>query len=478
MNPSDSENPLLTRYILDDLPVADRLEVEHWIQENPALHAEVQGLQEVAEALRTEAPLLEMRLNPAQRARILQGPPRRATPAPRAVRPAQPGLVAGFMRLAAMIALVAGAFMLGRHYMPSQESLATTDTAPSPGVDVARAAPAETAVADTASPEPAPVEETSVVMVAETAPEKVEPEVVASEKAPSQPAIAVVAEVVPEEKAIEMVVGGEQDKANTAKLAANGVTVPADAGGFTSTNRRAADQSLLQPRLLRPSVAADARQLAAKPLSAVDKTAADTAARRKPDLHIHAWSHETASCPWNPQLRLLKVTIQLPADQEAVALGSHEYPVEVAFDANNVREFRRIGTRYQPPAELRSAGSQTIWYEFRPNGAPASTFENGKLIATVRLPGARFTTQAVGPFDASRLQVLDRGREWRQARGDFLFEAAVVALSLLLDGSADGELNQQMVLDLAQAARETGDPDGSRARFIGALRQLSRLAGR
>jgi hypothetical protein len=172
------------------------------------------------------------------------------------------------------------------------------------------------------------------------------------------------------------------------------------------------------------------------------------------------------------------VNLQFPADQEAVQIGDTDYPLEVAFDPNNVRQFRRLGTRHIPSPELRSAGQQVVWYEFRPNGSPASAHESGKLVATVRLPAARFTTQAIGPFDASRLQVIDRGQGWRQARDDFRFETAMLGLGLLLDGGLPGsDLNHQLLIQVAETAKGT-DPDGNRTRLVQALRQLAHLTGR
>lgn len=491
MNPSDFENPMLTRYALDDLPPAERDAVESWIRQNPALLEEVQGVQDLAEALRAQAPMHDLRLTPPQRARVLQGPPRRVAPAARFPRRTEsPGMLPGLLRLAAALALMAGAYLLGRKHdiglanpvlaeeAAPQPAVPNTESPQTPQTGLAAVKQSEPAAETAPSPTGAVEEPPAVLLAEEGAPVVIEPKVEAPRAAMPDNAPPETAEP---DREVRLVGGpATEKKAPVQPVAVPGVTVSAGpALAFANTSRRALDRPLLQPRLIRPPVSADARQLSAKPLQPGEAKAQPEPPRRKPDLHIHAWSYETASCPWNPEHRLLRVSLQLPADQEAVALGSHEYPVEVQFDPNYVREFRRLGARYQPPAELRSAGSQTLWYEFLPNGAPAATYENGKLVATVRVPGAKFTTQAVGPFDASRLQVLDRGNDWREARGDFIHETAVVGLGLLLDGAAHiGGLNRKLVLELAQAAREEGDPDGSRARFINALRQLDRLTGR
>ncbi len=492
MNPSDAENPMLIRYVLDELSAAERATVESWLRENPALLDEVQDMQELTETLRAEAPMHDLRLTPPQRARVMQGPPRRLQPVSRSLRPtARPGLLPALFRAAAVITLLAGAYLLGRkHDAASSYNPPLAKAAPEPATPVA--AEGSTLVASNSQQETEAA--APAVPVAETEAPLAEPlltggvqtpavEVDPAKETPVAKPDAAAPVAVPAPKPEVMLVGGpaaveEEAPAKRQATVSGMVSVKADAE-FASTSRHATDAQVVLPRLIKPPAPSSSEQLSAKPLEPGQARAQTAPPRRKPDLRIHAWSYETTSCPWNPRHRLLRVHIQLPADQEAVALGNHEYPVEVHFDANHVREFRRLGTRYLPSAELRSAGSQTLWYEFLPNGAPATHFENGKLVATVRLPGAKFTTQAVGPFDASRLLVLDRGSEWRDAREDFLFETAVVGLGLLLDGASKaGGLNQKLILDLAETAREAGDPDGSRARFISTLRQLDRLAGR
>ncbi len=488
MTPPESENPILTHYVLDELPPAQRESVENWVEQNPSAQTELDDLQEVVESLRATAPVHEHRLTPSQRARVLLPPPaRRSTLPSRPLRRTPgPGVLSSLLRVAALVALLAAAYALGRKAedMHSPAKVQTAEnTLPNPSKatqspdspasqKVDPSLPAAPAFSEAARQEPV------VASTPGTATEGTAPAVAAAAPAVKpEPALADARDTT-----TTTFVGKAPEAAKTAdssRTPSLGITQVGTAPEFVNASRQAMDRSFVQPGLVRPEAATNSRQLQAKPLAANEpKNPADSEPRRKPDLHIHAWSYETASCPWNPRHRLLRVNIQLPADQEAVALGRNEYPVEVQFDANNVREFRRICTRYVPAVEVRSAGSQTIWFEYLPNGLPAASQENGKLVATVRLPSANFTTQTVGPFDSSRLQVLDRGRGWRDARGDFLFDAAVVSLSLLLEGFvAEGGLNHRIVLDLAEAAKAAGDPDGSRARFIQSLRQLGRLTG-
>ena len=93
------------------------------------------------------------------------------------------------------------------------------------------------------------------------------------------------------------------------------------------------------------------------------------------------------------------------------------------------------------------------------------------------LPNARFTSQAVGPFDSSRLQVIDRGYSLQNAREDFVFETSVVGFGLLLRGEDQlGSLNHGLVLNLAKQAKGA-DAGGERARFIRLVQDAQRATG-
>lgn len=467
MNDSSSDNPLLTRYALDELPVAEREAVCEWIESQPDLQAEVTEIQNLAEALRASAPLHDLRLTSSQRHRVLQPPARKplpAAPRPVAVRPVRSGSWLGSLaRIAALVTFALTAFWMGRETRPTAEQvLAEAPPAETPATETAaESSPTHLIKADL-PPAPAASEQIAKVepVVAEPVIETARPET----KTQPAPAVAVV-------KASPQIA--------FPRIPSFGLTTTRADAPFINASRTAADLLPLHPRQLRQPPLVSAAKLEAKPVDpalAAPKT--ETPARKKPDLYLHSWSAEVATCPWDPQLRLIRVNLQFPADQEAVQLGDPNYPLEVTFDPNNVRQFRRLGTRHVPSPEVRSAGHQVVWYEFRPNGSPAAAHESGKHIATVRLPAARFTTQAVGPFDATRLQVLDRGQDWRQARDDFRFETAMLGLGLLLDGGLPGSrLDHQLLIEVAESAKGT-DPEGSRARLVQALRQLAHLTGR
>ena len=73
----------------------------------------------------------------------------------------------------------------------------------------------------------------------------------------------------------------------------------------------------------------------------------------KADVYIHSWKAEIASCPWNKSTRLLRITMQLPADQPA-ATTPNAYPLQVSFDRRQVREFRRLSERHTDAADNRA----------------------------------------------------------------------------------------------------------------------------
>jgi hypothetical protein len=102
---------------------------------------------------------------------------------------------------------------------------------------------------------------------------------------------------------------------------------------------------------------------------------------------------------------------------------------------------------------------------------------SGRALAEVRLIKGRFTTPAAGPFNESSLQVLDRGTSWESAGLDYLYEASVVGLGLLLQGEGEGGgLNHALLRELARRGQGS-DSSGERQRFVRELDAISRAAG-
>jgi anti-sigma factor RsiW len=464
MNPSDSDNPLITRYALDDLSPDEHPVVHEWIESHPQLRNEVAEIQHLADTLRTTSPLHDLHLTSSQRRRVLQPPLQKpVSSAPRLTsshRPNGHSFMGSVLRIAALLTLSFAAYWLGTQSQ-EQDTPTTVSTTPPQTESTPPKAPAEHRIP--ADLPPAPVAVDSSKAIVSTLPQQ-------PAAAPVQPTLAQ-APVAPLE---------ELPKNTFAKFPSFGLATAKANAPFINASKTPGDNTVVYPRRLRQPIEPASTQLEAKPLdpSASGTTQKESPARKKPGLYIHSWRSEVAACPWDSNLRLLRVNLQLPADQEAVQIGDSDYPLEIAFDPNNVRQFRRLGTRHIPSKELRSAGTQVVWYEFQPNGSPANSHETGKHIATVRLPSARFTTQTVGPFDGSSLQVLDRGQDWRTAREDFRFETAMLGLGILLDGGLPGgKLNHQLLLEVAETT-PSKDPEDSRARLVQALRQLATWTGR
>lgn len=492
MNPYSEDHPDLTRFALDELPTAESAAMHDAVAHHASLQVEVAQIQEIAHQLRAQTPIYDLRLTAPQRQRILQGPTAKPTAqspqaSAMAKRPCKTSwsFIGAVTRIAAMVALLLSTFWLGftaKNLLNADEDQVAESAPPLPELvnSPATNSGSNKAVesinqqegvefAARSQPEANPPLSSDVISSSPIEPESQEQAI----------ASAPVVVVPPQDQPI--ILSRQSEASPPAPLATSlGITEPAQSVAFVNASRRGSDSLPIRPKSIRPAPPTAAKHsLQAKPLSPNEKGApAVPAARARPDLFVHAWLSEVASCPWNSEHRLLRITIQLPSDQEAAQIGDHSYPLDVTFDPNNVREFRRLCSRHYPSPEQGHAGKVVVWYEFQPNGTPAENHGNGKHIANVHLTAARFTTQTVGPFDASQVQVLDRGQSWQQARGDFVFESAQVGLQLLMDGAPQiGQLNQKLVLELAEHA-QSADPTGSRSLFIKTLNDLQRLTGR
>jgi hypothetical protein len=469
--------PELSAYALGELDAAEAARVHQLIQDSPVAASELEQIEAVTDALRHGAPVPQARLTPAQRHLILRPAslPRRLGPLqPRplpARRPARlvPWL-AGLARVAAVLTVAGAAYYAGRHLSLPVDAAGLAGAPPTqlPG---AEGPPPVTVVPAPSDPEPRP--EIAVVLPAPAAPEPVAPAPVVE-----SPALAAVPAEMPAPVApapAVAVVGSERPDAVSRPVAAPSAQTRLAADfAFINASRTPQDQFSLRPVDIRPAPPKPVPGTAfASPAPRhAPASAKESVKPRTPELYIHSWKAEVASCPWNAAHRLLRVVIQLPADQPA-ATRPFSYPLQVSFDPTNVREYRQLGERHQPAAELRRAGSHSVWYEFEPNGR----LDGSKTIATITLPQVRFTTQTVGPFDGSKLLVQDRGLDWRQARTDFVFDTAVVGFGLLLRGAAAGpDLNHELVLSLAEQSLES-DSSGERRRFVRQVREAQAAAG-
>lgn len=488
MNPQDPNHPDLTAYVLGELSPDQELATREWIASSPEAYAELVRIEQVTDALHQGAPVPTAKLYPDQRQAVLNPArsPRFVTPMmPRSPAVRRPSRIAPFLagmaKLAAAAAIALGAFMLGKHLGgPVSTELATTDqpaapvserqiekkplrSTPVPKLETSIVA-APTVTPEPAKPQPAVTSKPRAILVAQAPASSAEMPV----QAPSRVATQAVA--VP---AKQPAPPPQVAKAPTASVAASD-------DGFTITNRNAISRVILRPHETRPAPVRPKGQTLASPLVGPppqpNATGADRG--RAPDLFIHSWKAEVASCPWKTDHKLLRVHIQLPADQPAAVSPDHAYPLQVSFDGISVRSYRLLSKSQHAPLEGSNSALNVLWYEIVPNAKAAEpSRDSGRILATITLPNARFTTQAVGPFDSSKLQALDRGLAWENARDDFLFETAIVGFGLLLRGEDNlGSLNHDLVLTIAERAKGA-DPGGERARFLKLVRDAKQITG-
>ncbi len=475
MNPQD--NPHFTAYALGELSAEEARALHEVLATTPAAAHELEQIEAVTDALRHGAPIPLTRLTHEQRHAVLHPSnlPRRIQPMlPR--KPSQRSrqlfwpVMGTLVKIAAVITLSGAAFLAGWSYGPEVKSAAQMAAVPAKATRSA-----ETGV----KPQPAPVKAAPTPLVvakpAETAPKLVADKVVTDVK----PAPVIAPAPLPVVKEEMVVVNAAQVKelptAPVTTTHSLGFTLAVGHSTFVSTTKQATDQFSLHPGQIKPLPPKGKGQVFASPQATPSKSEPKT--ERNGDLYIHSWKAEVAACPWNAANRLLRIVIQLPADQAAVLAADTSFPLQITFDQANVKQYRMLCERHLAAAELRSAGTHVLWYEFQPNGSSETTRDSSHQIATVMLPNAHFTSQAVGPFDSSKLQIIDRGYSLQNAREDFVFETSVVGFGLLLRGADHlGALNHDLVLSLARQSKGA-DPHGERARFIHLVQDARLAAG-
>ena len=488
MNNPPNDAPDLTAYALGELSADQAREVHAMLAALPTAQSELEHIEAVTDALRQGAPIPLQRLTPDQRHAVLHPAqmPRFVGPMmPRQVPRRKPALfwpaVRSLAQAAAIIAIGGVAFLLGRNVSINQSPapVASAPTAPETADSQATAAaPAQAEVPIRPAAAVASVEISGPPAVLAKLPAPKPPVTATPAPVPAPAAVVAAAPVVPPSPSSPPppVVAAKPAPPAVQNVAVGFTTPPAN-DLFVNASRRAGEQLSFKPAQIRPLPARqDRSQQFASPAPVKPAPDAKAGKGRPADLYIHSWKADVTTCPWNEANRLLRVAIQLPADQPA-ASSDFAYPIQVTFDPNAVREYRMLCERHQPAPELRSAGLHVIWYEYLPNGAAEPNRENGRQVATVTLPGAKFTIQAVEPFDGSRLRVLDRGQSWQSAREDFTFETAVVGFGMLLRGAPQtGSLNHQLVLNLASKSKGA-EPDPERMRFIRLVKEARQAAG-
>lgn len=476
MNPQD--NPHFTAYALGELSAEEARELHEMLAVTPAAAHELEQIEAVTDALRHGAPIPQARLTHEQRYAVLH-----PSNLPRRVQPMLPRttvkrpratfwpMVGSVLKAAAVIAVSGAAFVAGWSFSSVAKDAATVAGTPAK-------APEKKPVAGTSESKPAPQKVVSAPQPQVAAVEQVRRKLTASKPEPVKVTEPVPTKSVAEAKVAPapqpVAVGVSAPPAPAVTGTTNfGFMAPPGQRVFASTTKQSSDQFSVRPSLIKPAPPKPKGEMLASPQLPNAKNEPKPA--RVNDLYIHSWKAEVAACPWNQAHRLLRLVIQLPADQPAVMTPDAAFPVQVSFDPVHVKQFRMLSERHLPASELRSAGTHVLWYEFQPNGA--NDVPRDRQIANVTMPNARFTAQAVGPFDSSKLQVIDRGYSLQNARDDFVFEAAVVGFGLLMRGTGQtGDLNLDLVLNLAKQVKGI-DASGDQARFIRLVQDARRVAG-
>ena len=468
MNPQD--NPHFTAYALGELSAEEAREFHDALAATPAAAHDLEQIEAVTDALRHGAPIPQTRLTHEQRHAVLHpaNMPRRIQPmlprkvAPRPAKAFWP-VMGVMLRAAAVITLTGAAFLAGwslrtESHKQVAEIAPTSSEAKAVAQAVVTSGPVVVVKAESVG------NKAESPKVAEAKPVKTDPVQVAvpAPLTPAKPKPAPAVVTVSSPKPVEAASPNNM-----------GFITPPGRGVFASTTKQPNDQFKLRPSLIKPAAPKVKGEVFASPQTS--KAMPEAKLARASELYIHSWKAELADCPWNPAHRLLRVVIQLPADQEAVMRSDTAFPVQISFDPVRVKQFRLLSERHLAATELRTAGMHVLWYEFQPNGGADGVRD--RQIANVTLPNAHFTSQTVGPFDSSRLQVIDRGLSLQNAREDFVFEASVVGFGLLMRGAEQtGGLTHELVLSLAQKAKGA-DTTGERARFVRLVQEAQRVAG-
>lgn len=458
------DHPDLTAYALGE---AEATHVADWLHD-PRYSQEVDSIGDLALHLQATAPLPTARLHPDQRSAVMT-PPERVRRLVEATRvkeqPRAQTLLPfffGTVKWAAAAALVAASTQVGLQIVKPLQDTATAQTPSTTTLPTPVARPKEASPQLVSTEQPQPLSPPKPKPSAPSAVQKATPTLVVAKVEPPQTSVA----KQPAAPAMQtlLVAAPAQDTARP--------SVSFSFSSMVSTSRTTADSSSVKPADLLKIRSSG--PLSAAPLRSTPASNNEPAKKERPaPLMLHAWSADVIAAPWQPELRLLRVALQLPSDQAR----REDCALEVNFDPNAVRSFRQLGQRVLPGTTSESAAHVVTWYEVQPNGA-TGTSSAARLLGTAQLADAKFTTSTMAPFDGNSLRIMDRGLSVDEAKADFRYEAALIGFGQLVNGASTGPrpaLSQ--LLSLAQSAQQESDPSGERGRLAKVLREAAELAG-
>lgn len=472
MNTPDFEQSALTALALGELSPSEAAAVRRAIAASPEIRAEHERIEQTVAAMRNAPAIPRRTLTQRQRETVL-AMGRAPSRGPRVIPISQgrvrtPSALMSFAKFAAAACFAIGAFMLGQKYAPrAGEKVAVIDSAEETTSPLKEASPA---------PRVAETPETPAKSVGEAP--GVEAATFEAVQQPPRVAPVMVVEAGPSAVAAPPV----PEPAPAAPPIASRPVAPAvnSLKSFTMVSAQPESMIVLQPQLLRVPVKPVPRefagQLLAAPIQEKPRGAAKPPVSRKPErqpqLVIHSWKAEIASCPWDTSRRLMRFVAQIPVDQDGIETNARDYQISVMFDPNQVQAWRLVMEKHMPPTNGSPLATRFAWYEIVPGRNFAPKTNKPAAIGTLDIIQPRGAAH-----DGQPLKLLDRGLAWNEKGDDFIFETAMVGFSLLLQGRENiGHLDHKLVLDLASQSRDD-DPKGECGKFITAVKQAQKAAG-
>jgi hypothetical protein len=467
------DHPDLTAYALGE---ADATHVADWLEDSQ-YRQEVDAIGDLALHLQATAPLPSARLHPDQRSTVLS-PPQRVRRLVEAARVKEPTRTSysvlpfffDTLKWAAAAALVAASIQVGLQIAkPLQDTVANNqpDEKPKPSPSVATKVKSGPTLLAQGSSSKKPNADTEAPL----SPPKTKPSASSVVQKAAPPVLVASAEQPMQNPAPAPTLQTLQVAATAPEVAQPNVSLRFKAA--LSTSRVTTDTSAVKPSLLLQT-APNTSISAAAPLRSTDSSTTTPTRRERPaPLMIHSWSADVMASPWQPELRLLRIALQLPSDQAR----RDDCSLEVSFDPNAVRSFRQLGQRILPGTSSDAAAHVVTWYELQPNGATGSATA-ARQLGFAKLADAKFTTSTMAPFDGNNLRIMDKGSTQADAKADFRYEAALIGFGQLMHGTT-GETRPALsqLLSLAQSAQQESDPHGERSKLVRLLRESYELAG-
>ena len=475
MTPPDHNEYLdLTAYALGELEADEASRVKQYLASSPQARAEYVRIEHAIAALKKTSALPKARLNPRQRETVLAMGQRPSQNAKVITFPRSHGrsnqAIWSVAKYAAAACLAAGAFVLGQKTSTQDKAKMAEQKSDKTAIEAPTSVKAEATPAVAIAPEvTSPSKDTAMPVVDSKVSET--PKVEVATITPAPPALV--------EKAPEVIVPPTTAIPVEKTLAPVVAQVaPKSLKSFTLAASQPEASIYFQPRLVKPVPHVFAGNVLFSSPMPLNSKSLPVETKRKidqPQLLIHSWRAEIASCPWDASRRLMRLVTQVPVDQPAVDLAEGDYKLVAKFDPALVQGYRLVAEKHLPASNGANLATRFAWYEIIPAKNYAPTQNKPANIGSFEVVQPR--KNGATSRDSGALRLTDRGLNWNETREDYVFETAMIGFSLLLQGTENvGELNHRLVLDIAQQSKGE-DPKGERAKFIKVVKQAQSAAG-